>query len=256
MYQLRRKLFSQNFFHNRKLIIKLLGRSSIGKNDLVLEIGPGKGIVTEQLLKQAQHVLAVEIDRYWYNYLQKGFNSTNNLTLYLEDFLNFRLPVLPYKVFANIPFSIEGKIIRKLIDAQNPPEDCYLVMMKEVAYRLAAPYKDNMFSVLHKPWFELSIYYQFRRTDFIPVPSVDVVMLRFTKRTDSLLPWTEKAKYQQFIKTGFGQGQPVLQNLKKSYGRKRVVTELIKLNLNKEVKPGFVSIEQWVRLYRIFKNNG
>jgi len=254
MYQLRRKLLSQNFLHNRKLVAKLLGRSSIGKNDLVLEIGSGKGIITEQLVQKAEHVIAVEIDSHWYRYLQTKFKNADNLTLYHVDILDFRLPALPYKVFANIPFSIEGKIIRKLIDDRNLPDDCYLVMMKEVAYRLAAPYKDNMFSITHKPWFDFSIYHHFRRTDFEPVPSVDVVMLRFTKRTDPFLPWEERMKYQKFVEIGFGHGQPVFQNLKKIHGRQRVMLAYRKLHLRRDVKPSYVSLEQWIYIYRLLKD--
>ncbi len=251
MYNLRRKLLSQNFLHNRKLVAKLLGRSSIGTNDLVLEIGPGKGIITERLVQQAQHVIAVELDTYWYKYLQQKFSSKNNFTLYQKDFLEYTLPSAPYKVFANIPFSIEGKIIRKLIDAKNPPEDCYLVMMKELAYRLAAPYKENMFSIMHKPWFEFSMYHLFRRTDFEPVPSVDAVMLNFRKRKEPLLIWNDIAKYQRFVEIGFGYGQRLKDNLKKQYGKHNVLQAMRTINLNRDVKPSFVSLEQWVKLYKI-----
>ena len=88
MYKLQRKLFSQNFLHSRKLVHELIRGSSIGKHDLVLEIGPGKGILTGELLKQSQHVIAVEIDSQWYKYLQEKLSYSDNLTLYHEDFLN------------------------------------------------------------------------------------------------------------------------------------------------------------------------
>ena len=204
MYRLRRMLFSQNFLHSRKLVAKLLGSSSIGKQDLVLEIGPGKGIITEQLVVAAKHVIAVEIDSHLHKYLQRKFVQTENLTLYQADFLQFILPSLPYKVFANIPFSIEGKIIRKLLEAKNPPEETYLVVMKEPAYRWAASYKENMFSVMHKPWFEFSIYHHFRRTDFSPRPSVDTVMLRFTRRKTPLLPSKERKNIKNLLRSASG----------------------------------------------------
>lgn len=254
MYKVRRKLFSQNFLRDRKLVSKLLGRSSIGKNDLVLEIGPGKGIITGQLVQRAQYVLTVEIDSHWYNYLEHMFNDKKNLILYHKDFLDFKLPSLPYKVFANIPFAIEGRIIRKLIDTQNPPEDCYLVMMKELAYRLAAPYKENMFSVMHKPWFDFSIFHHFRQTDFEPVPNIGIVMLRFTKRREPLLQWSERKRYRHFIEQGFGHGQPVKDNLKKLYGRQKVLQALREGNLPRNIQPSFISPEQWVALYNTLEN--
>src|SRR5512139_1904971 len=114
MFTKKRKLYSQNFLYNRKLVQHLVSGSSIAKNDLVLEIGPGEGIITNELVKSSRFVVAVEIDTEKYAYLKQKFNRINNLTLYLGDFLDFELPSLPYKVFANIPFSTEGKIIRKL----------------------------------------------------------------------------------------------------------------------------------------------
>ncbi len=251
MSKLRRKLFSQNFLHSRKLVKKLIRNSSIGKNDLVLEVGPGKGIITEQLLHKSQHVLAIEIDSYWHEYLKNKFNDNNNSTLYHEDILTYQLPSLPYKVFANIPFSIEGKIIRLLIDAKNPPEDSYLIMMKEVAYRLSAPDRDNMFSIMHKPWFDFSIYHHFKREDFSPMPSVHAVMLRFTKKITPLVSWEEKSIYQNFVTSGFGQGQPIAHNLKSQFGKKNITNSLHAIGIQKDCRPSYVSLELWLKLYKI-----
>ena len=253
MYRLRRKLFSQNFLHNRALVSNLVRASSINKKDLVLEIGPGKGIITEQLLKAAQYVIAVEIDTYWYNYLKEKFEQVENLTLYNYDFLNFNLPALPYKTFANIPFAIEGQIIRKLIDAPNPPKDCYLVMMKELAYRLSAPYKDNQFSIMHKPWLEFSIVHHFQAKDFIPIPNVKAVLLKISQRKEPLLPFSEKKLYHKFIKTGFKFGLPVSKNLKKVYGYKATLKGLIKANAQRNDKPGYLKLNQWLKLYQELK---
>lgn len=255
MYHIRRKLFSQNFLHNRKLVSKLIRNSSIGKNDLVLEIGAGKGIITEVLLAQAQHVLAMEIDIYWHKYLRNRFKDAKNLTLYQDDILSFKLPSLPYKVFANIPFSIEGKIVRYLIEAKNPPIDCYLVVMKELGYRFSAPYRENWFSFAHKPWFDFSIYHEFRRTDFIPSPNVDSVMLRFKKRTQPLLPWAERERYLKFLRCGFGQGEPVWKNLSKVYGRERAARLLSAKGLGRRYRPTELSLETWVSLYLHFIRN-
>jgi 23S rRNA (adenine-N6)-dimethyltransferase len=252
MYKVRRKLFSQNFLHSQRLVNKLVRNSSIGKNDLVLEIGPGNGIITEQLVKQAQHTLAVEIDNHWFTYLQNRFNSVDSVTLYQGDILNFRLPALPYKVFANIPFSVEGKIVRQLIDAKNPPDDCYLVMMKELAYRLSAPYKENLFSLSHKPWFDFSLYHHFQRTDFTPIPNVDAVILRFTKRKNPRISRNEQRQYQQFVVIGFRHGLPVGYNLKKIYGRIFTSRILGTLHINRKTKPTELSLQQWISLYQNF----
>lgn len=251
MYKLRRRL-SQNFLHSRKLISKLVRSSSIGKNDLVLEIGPGKGIITKQLVQQAQHVFAVELDSHWYKYLQNKFIQTDNLILYQGDFLNFSLPALPYKVFANIPFSIEGRTIRKLIDAKNPPEDCYLVVRKELAYRLFVPYRENQFSLMHKPWFNFSIFHHFNRNDFSPATKVNIVMIRFKKRSDMVLSLSEKPNYQKFIQLGFGHGLEVFKNLNRVYGYNKTLNTIRKLQIKKDARPSQLSLQQWINLYREF----
>jgi len=249
MQNLKRKILSQNFLHSRKLVKKLILGSSIDKSDTILEIGFGKGIITQQLIQNAKNVIAIELDTHWYNYLQVKLNGSRNLKLYNEDFLNFSLPKIPYKVFSNIPFSIEGKIIRKIIDDENPPKDCYLIMMKELAYRLSAPYKENEFSIMHKPWFNFSIYYHFKPEDFTPFSNVSAVMLRFAKRKKPLVTLGNKNDYQKFIRLGFTYGLPIFKNLKNTYGYKRTLNAFNQTNINKSTKPGFLSLEKWTQLY-------
>jgi len=256
MYKLRRKLLSQNFLHSRKLVSKLLGNSSIGKSDLVLEIGPGKGIITEQLSQKSQLLIGIELDNHWYKYLYEKFEHQSNVLLYNQDFLNFSLPSLPYKVFANVPFAIEGKIVRKLIDDRYPPEDCYLILMRELAVRLEARQKDNFFSICHKPWFDFSIPYYFERSDFTPHPNVDAVLFRFVKKHQPLLPIKEKQYYQKFIERSFGHGQAVYQNLKIYTDRTILDHAFQKLSLNRKIKPGHLSLSQWIRLYQLVARVG
>jgi 23S rRNA (adenine-N6)-dimethyltransferase len=249
MYDLRRKLLSQNFLHSHKLVNKLVGDSSIGKSDLVLEIGPGKGIITRELVKKAGSVVTVELDKHWYNFLKNRFQNTSNLVIYNDDFLTLSLPKSPYKVFANVHFSIEGKIIRKLIDNPNPPDDCYLVVMKELAYRLAAPYKENLFSISHKPWFDFSIIYHFKPEDFTPTHKVNVVMLSFRKKENPLLSNSQKEKYQQFVLIGYGQGQPIRNNLKRFFQSDKIDLAMKKCGVSKDAKPSNLTTHQWVSIF-------
>src|SRR5687767_11452600 len=113
MYK-QRNLLSQNFLHDRELVKRLIRDSSIGKNDLVIEIGPGDGIILRQLLHQAKKIIGIEIDFDLYNNLKRQYSNQENLNLYLGDILSFPVPRGPYKVFSNIPFAIEGGLIRKL----------------------------------------------------------------------------------------------------------------------------------------------
>lgn len=166
--------------------------------------------------------MAVEIDRHWYQCITTQFEERENLTVYHRDFLDFELPKHPYKVFANIPFAIEGKVIRKLIEAQQPPTDCYLVVMKELAQRLSGREGNNMFVMMHSPWFEFAISHHFQPTDFVPRPNVSAVLFHFHQRKQSLLSWRERQQYQRFVELAFHNGQPIRNNLRKRFSIQKI----------------------------------
>ena len=200
-YQKRRRLHSQNFLRNPELISKLIRNSSIGKNDLVIEIGPGKGSITGELVKVAGKVIGVEIDEKLTLHLLKRFKNYRNLEFYYSDFLKFNLPNHPFKVFANIPFNISADIVRKLTDSMNFTEG-YLVVQTEFAKKIIGKPVDNknsMMSFLLKPWFDITIYHKFARTDFVPFPHVDSVMVRITRKINLQIPYFQKEKYRDFI---------------------------------------------------------
>lgn len=250
MYKQRRKDLSQVFLHSPELVKRLIGRSSIANGDLLIEIGPGRGVITTFLIERAKTVIAIEQDPVLYSWLTKQFRHRPNFNIIYGDFLSFQLPEESYKVFANIPFSIEGKIIRKLIDAPNPPEDCYLILRKEVAERLAGFPKNGLFATIHKPWFQFEIFHRFKRNDFTPKPKVESVMLRFVRRSYPLIPETEKFRFQQFITNIFGGGRRMSQNLTRVFESYQIkhLTQQLKINL--DAKPSNLSLEQWLSLYK------
>ncbi len=253
MYKLRRKILSQNFIYNRTLVKKLVRNSSIGFQDTVLEIGPGKGFITSELLQIAKKVIAVEIDQKLVLHLQKQFLENNKFDLYLADFLNFHLPISQYKVFANIPFSIEGKIIRKLIEDKNPPNDCYLVVRKDLAERLIGKLGNNMFFVKHSPWFNFEICYYFSRRDFIPNPSMDCVMLRITKKTAPLISIEEKQHYQKLIEYMFINGRPVKVTLRELISKEKLKILASQVGFSLDKRSGSLSLSQWFKLFWMYR---
>lgn len=252
-YKLRRKLLSQNFLCSRTLINLLVRKSSIGPNDAVLEIGPGKGFVTAELLKIAKKVVAVEFDEKLVLHLKQVLGHYPNLQICQKNFISFPLPNYPYKVFSNIPFSIEGVIVRKLLNSKNPPTDTYLIVDKRLALRLSGIPHENQFSLKHKPWFDFSIHYQFKRTDFTPVPNVDSVMWRITRKTKPLIQEGEKNSWQKFIEIGFGQGTSIKQNLSRILTKNQIQTIQTKLNFSLKLKPGYLTLDKWMVLYKEYK---
>ena len=128
-----RVLYSQNFLKDPNLVALLLDQSSLESDDVVYEIGPGKGLITRQLALRYRQVIAIERDPHLSAWLQREFASWSNVTIHYGDFLFYNLPRQPYKVFANIPFNITAAIVAQLTAAQRPPEDAYLCMQKEAA---------------------------------------------------------------------------------------------------------------------------
>ena len=106
---------TQNFLHNKKLILDLIGESNICKDDIVIEIGGGEGIITEKLIEICKKVYVIEYDFGLYKNLKNKFDNINNIKIIYGDFLEFELPKeYKYKVFSNIPYNITAAILSKL----------------------------------------------------------------------------------------------------------------------------------------------
>ncbi len=144
--------------------------------------------------------MAVEIDKDLFALVSDRLGNNSALELVYGNFLDIDLPREPYKVFANIPFSITGEIIKKLLFSKNPPNDCSLVVQKEAAEKfIVNTHKNSMLSVLFYPFFDIKIEYVFKRTDFKPTPSVDLCMLRIVKRPTPLISKEKTDKYRDFV---------------------------------------------------------
>src|SRR6266481_5189361 len=205
-------LYAQNFLKSSCLVDSLLDRYGIGPGDMLYEIGPGKGIITECLARRCKQVVAIEKDPQLVAALRRRFANTPNITIHEGDFLQFRLPNVHYKVFANIPFNISAAIVTKLTTAACPPDDSYLVMQKEAAERFLGKRGESLYAVLLKPWFEPEIVHRFKRNDFVPAPRVDVVMLRLRKRGPPLIKRNDTQMFRDFVVYGFTAWQPSLRS--------------------------------------------
>src|SRR5436309_11709430 len=117
--------YAQNFLKDPCLVASLLERCTIGHDDVVYEIGAGKGMITEQLALRCKQVVAIEKDARLSALLLEKFADRPNVTIHEGDFLHYRLPRKPYKVFANIPFNITTAIVTKLTATDSPPEEAY-----------------------------------------------------------------------------------------------------------------------------------
>jgi len=247
---------SQNFLKDGGLVDRLVEMSSVAEGELVLEIGPGKGIITESLLKRSGNVIAVEADRELYGALWDSYSSApgNKPRLFNLNFLDFKLPLSGYKVFSNIPFNISADIVKRLFSAKNPPKDCYLVLQKEAAEKYSGLKKESLFSILHKPFFKFSILYNFSKDDFKPKPSVDAVFFRAELLKRPLLEKVSFILFRDFVTFGFSGTKS---NLKKNFSNVFSHVQFLRLatdlKFNKDAKPTDLSFEQWLAMFEYFR---
>lgn len=245
--------YSQNRLR-RRLLRRLLARSSITEGDLVYDIGAGDGVISEELSRRRARVVAIEKDGKLFAKLKRKL-GTNPLVMTRHG--DFRAEILPsqttYKVFANIPFILTADIVRKLLFSQNPPDDCYLVVQKQAAEKYTGTPRETLFSLLLKPWFEFSVLHEFRKTDFFPIPAVDIVLLRIERRERSLVVPEQAFLYRDYIVYGFRQGKPTARSTFKG-----VLTHTQFRRLSRELgfplqaTPTELTFRQWLGLFRYF----
>ncbi len=246
--------YSQNFLKSRYLVDELLDKCDIGLNDIIYEIGPGKGIITERLAQRCRQVIAIEKDPLLVDALRAKFAVTHNIRLHEGNFLEYRLPSSRYKVFANIPFNITSAIVTRLTMAPVPPDDTYLIMQKEAAEKFLGEPQESLYGVLLKPCFALERLHAFKRSDFVPAPRVDVVLLRLRKRGPPLVARNEMSLFRDFVIYSFTAPQP---SLKSTF--KRLFTphqfKLLSNNLDSDfdVTPTSLDFEQWLSVFDCFK---
>lgn len=174
---------SQNFMTSRRLLERIVRKSKISKDDIVLEIGTGKGHLTEVLCRKAKYVYSVEIDKAMYKRAKERLNNISNLTILCRDFMHYPLPNRKnYKVFANIPYYITTKIVQKLTEDVHPPSEIWLVMERGAAKRFLGVPRETKYSLSLKRRWRLDIVYYFSKEDFHPKPSVDSVLLHFLRK--------------------------------------------------------------------------
>lgn len=245
---------SQNFTTNNKLVAKLVRITDINEEDIVFDIGAGAGVISTELAKTAKKVYAVELDKKFEFALKEATKSFPNVEVIMGDFLKLPLPEnSKYKVFSNIPFSITSDIVYKLMFAKNPPEDAVLFVQKEAAYRFMGEGEGYLISILIKPFFDVEIAYEFKKSDFTPQPSVNIVLLEIKKRQKPLVDIQNAENYQNFVIYTLKQQKPTLKlRLNKIFTSKQFYKLSKDLNFSEEISASELEIDQWIGLFNYY----
>lgn len=198
--------FTQNFLRDPALVGKLVSQAGIRSGEIVLEIGPGKGIITKVLAQAVGtrgKVIAVELDAALSGRLKIEFSSLAQVEIICGDILTFDITSLPdfYKVFANVPFNITSALLEYLFSNYIGPAAAHLILQTDTLLGTGdRGLKSETFkSLLIKPLYTIEIDHRFQRSDFSPSPSVDTALFRFERRMEPLIEPTQYDIYKDFL---------------------------------------------------------
>lgn len=238
---------SQNFLTSKAEICRLLALADITPNDHVLEIGPGKGHITRELLPRCARLTAVELDPKLCAGLRERFGGERKLTLYQGDFLRRPLPKGPYKVFANLPFSQTTAILRRLTQGGNPPEAAWLIVEWGAAKRFAGAPQGNLAAWTLRPFYQVRVLTKIARTQFHPAPRVDAALLEIKRKGSPDLPWEQQGAYRAFLERAWRDGpRSLLTN-------RQISTALRREGLPPAARDGNMEYVQWLCLFRCWR---
>jgi len=244
---------TQNFLTKKKLAERLINESNIEAKDLIVEIGPGKGILTEILWKKVENILAIEKDKELFLNLYNKYKNFRNIKIIHKDFLEYKLPNKKFKIFSNIPFNITSQIFNKIMNS-NFFEEGYLIVQKEYAEKICgSPYSNKNLkeSLIIKYDFDLNVLYEFKKTDFFPVPSVNIVLLHILRKKKTNLK--ERREYFDFISYSFLRGK---KNIKVSLEKIFTLEQLKRLSLeyffDLNSKLTEISFDKWLSIFNYY----
>lgn len=208
------KSLGQHWLKDRFILSEIADAATIKENDTVLEIGPGLGTLTSELLARAKEVIAVEFDNELALKLPGQFPG-KNLRVVNEDILQFDLSQLPnnYVVVANVPYYITSKIVQKLMTAENKPRIAVLLVQKEVAERIAADEGQmSMLALSAQVYAEAELGIEVPREFFTPPPEVDSQVITLTTRKTPLVAKEEEREFFRIARAGFGEKRKKLRS--------------------------------------------
>ena len=254
-----KKSLGQHWLTDRSILAAIAEEAAIAPDDTVLEIGPGLGTLTSELLRRAARVVAVEFDADLARKLPGQFPG-KNLEVVHADILDFDLSSLPsnYKVVANVPYYITSKIVQKVSEASNPPQTVVVLVQREVAERIAArPGAMSMLSVSAQVFFEAKTGIEVPREYFTPPPEVDSQTVLLRRRQSPLVAEPDRKAFFRVVRAGFSERRKKLRSCLAGglHLAKPDVDELLqRAHIDPEARAQELSIEQWKILADEFKS--
>lgn len=258
------KKFGQNFLIDGRVLDKIIDAADIGKEDCVLEIGPGIGTLTSRLAEAAGQVIAVEIDKNLIPILGDVLSEYDNITILNEDILKVDIPALveeknagkPIKVVANLPYYITTPIIMGLFESNVPIDNITVMVQKEVAQRMQVGpgTKDyGALSLAVQYYAEPYIVANVPQNCFIPRPNVGSAVIRLTRHKEKPVTVKDEQHMFRLVRAAFNQRRKTLQNAlhnmpELNLSKEQVVTALKEMGLPETVRGEKLTLEEFAKL--------
>ena len=257
------KRFGQNFLIDTHVLDKIIKAAGVTKDDMVLEIGPGIGTMTQYLAEAAREVVAVEIDRNLIPILEETLSDYDNVTVINEDILKLDLVKLaeernggrPIKVVANLPYYITTPIIMGLFEGHVPIDNITVMVQKEVAERMQAKPATKDYGALSlavQYYAEPYIAANVPPNCFMPRPNVGSAVIRLTKFSEPQVKVSDEGLMFKIIRAAFNQRRKTLQNSinnspELSITKEAVAGALETMGLSVSVRGEAMSLEQFAQ---------
>lgn len=259
-----KKSLGQNFLNSSEILDKIIETASLQKEDIVLEVGPGKGSLTEKLLEKSGSVIAIEKDNRLIEFLQEKFAEelkSGKLTLIHNDILDIDIETLNlnnYKIVANIPYYITGKLIRKFLSSDFQPSQMILMLQKEVAQRITSTDKtkkskkkpkESILSLSIKVYANPKYIKTIPAKYFSPQPKVDSAILLIDNISTKYFEKINEEKFFNLIHQAFSSKRKMLLNNISLIPKKELIKILEDLNISTKIRAEDLSLEDWRNLY-------
>jgi len=253
-----KKLLGQNFLVDGNIASKIVEALEINKGDIVVEVGAGRGILTEKILDFPCKLFAVELDRKLYSFLHSKLGDRKKLKLVRGDFLRFDLRLAAregkLKLVGNLPYRITGPVMRKIVGDREVIEAAVFMVQKEVADRLSASSGKKAYGLLSifvQVHAKLEKLFQVSPKCFRPQPKVSSTVVRITIRPIPLVKPEEEEFFFWLVKTAFSQRRKMLVNSISSsldISKPELEEILADVGLDKGTRPEEVTIERFLKL--------
>lgn len=265
-----KRSLGQNFLIDESHLARIAGAADLAPDDVVLEVGPGLGVLTRHLATRAGRVVAVELDDRLIPLLQERFADQPHVTFVHADILQVDpaallgettaedprgpAPPRPYKVVANLPYYITSAVLRHLLEADQPPELAVVMVQREVAQRIVAgPGEMSLLAVGVQFYAVPHIVHRVPAGAFHPRPKVESAVLRLDVRPRPAVPDVDRDRFFDLVRAGFGQKRKQLRNsLSRGLGqpKEQIEVHLEAAGIDPRRRAETLSLEEWGRLAR------